>query len=63
MSDPIKHECGIALLRLKQPLKFYAEVCEYFGGGVLVRPQGYGGATSERPASNSDPVQVVLTPY
>lgn len=23
MSDPIKHECGIALLRLKQPLDFY----------------------------------------
>jgi amidophosphoribosyltransferase len=25
MSDPIKHECGIALLRLKQPLEYYAE--------------------------------------
>lgn len=24
MSDPIKHECGIALLRLKQPLEYYA---------------------------------------
>jgi amidophosphoribosyltransferase len=23
MSDPIKHECGIALLRLKKPLSFY----------------------------------------
>jgi amidophosphoribosyltransferase len=23
MSDPIKHECGIALLRLKKPLNFY----------------------------------------
>ncbi len=23
MSDPIKHECGIALLRLKKPLEFY----------------------------------------
>jgi amidophosphoribosyltransferase len=23
MSDPIKHECGIALLRLKKPLQFY----------------------------------------
>jgi len=23
MSDPIKHECGIALLRLKQPLQYY----------------------------------------
>lgn len=23
MSDPIKHECGIALLRLKQPLEYY----------------------------------------
>ncbi len=25
MSDPIKHECGIALLRLKNPLSFYRE--------------------------------------
>jgi len=25
MSDPIKHECGIALLRLKKPLDFYLE--------------------------------------
>lgn len=25
MSDPIKHECGIALLRLKQPLEYYAK--------------------------------------
>ncbi|MFN8699333.1 MAG: amidophosphoribosyltransferase [Flavobacteriales bacterium] len=25
MSDAIKHECGIALLRLKQPLQFYSE--------------------------------------
>jgi amidophosphoribosyltransferase len=25
MSDSIKHECGIALLRLKQPLQFYTE--------------------------------------
>jgi amidophosphoribosyltransferase len=25
MSDSIKHECGIALLRLKKPLHFYAE--------------------------------------
>lgn len=25
MSDPIKHECGIALLRLKQPLNYYVE--------------------------------------
>jgi amidophosphoribosyltransferase len=25
MSDPIKHECGIALLRLKKPLSFYLE--------------------------------------
>lgn len=25
MSDPIKHECGIALLRLKKPLAFYLE--------------------------------------
>jgi amidophosphoribosyltransferase len=25
MSDPIKHECGIALLRLKKPLPFYRE--------------------------------------
>lgn len=25
MSDPIKHECGIALLRLKKPLQFYRE--------------------------------------
>ena len=23
---------------LKQSLKFYIEVCDYFGGGVLVRP-------------------------
>lgn len=25
MSDPIKHECGIALLRLKKPLDYYLE--------------------------------------
>lgn len=25
MSDPIKHECGIALIRLKKPLEFYLE--------------------------------------
>ena len=25
MSDPIKHECGIALLQLKKPLSFYKE--------------------------------------
>ena len=25
MSDPIKHECGIALLRLKKPLDFYKD--------------------------------------
>lgn len=25
MSDPIKHECGIALLRLRKPLSFYRE--------------------------------------
>ncbi len=25
MSDPIKHECGIAFLRLKKPLSFYKE--------------------------------------
>jgi amidophosphoribosyltransferase len=25
MSDAIKHECGIALLRLKQPLQYYSE--------------------------------------
>lgn len=25
MSDPIKHECGIALLRLKQPIEYYLE--------------------------------------
>ena len=25
MSDPIKHECGIALLRLKKPLQFYID--------------------------------------
>ncbi len=25
MSDPIKHECGIALLRLKKPLAYYRE--------------------------------------
>lgn len=25
MSDPIKHECGIALLRLKQPLNYYLQ--------------------------------------
>ncbi|MBK6951215.1 MAG: amidophosphoribosyltransferase [Crocinitomicaceae bacterium] len=25
MSDPIKHECGIALLRLKKPLEFYLQ--------------------------------------
>lgn len=25
MSDPIKHECGIALMRLKKPLEYYQE--------------------------------------
>ena len=25
MSDAIKHECGIALLRLKKPLEFYLQ--------------------------------------
>ena len=25
MSDPIKHECGIALLRLKKPLEYFEE--------------------------------------
>ena len=25
MSDAIKHECGIALLRLKKPLEFYLD--------------------------------------
>ena len=25
MSDAIKHECGIALLRLKKPLSFYQD--------------------------------------
>ncbi len=25
MSDPIKHECGIALIRLLKPLSFYQE--------------------------------------
>ena len=25
MSDPIKHECGIAMLRLKKPLEFYLQ--------------------------------------
>lgn len=25
MSDALKHECGIALLRLKKPLEFYKE--------------------------------------
>ena len=25
MSDPIKHECGIALLRLKKPLQYFAD--------------------------------------
>ncbi|MFK8045169.1 MAG: amidophosphoribosyltransferase [Crocinitomicaceae bacterium] len=25
MSDPLKHECGIALLRLKKPLQFYLD--------------------------------------
>ncbi|MDG1346753.1 MAG: amidophosphoribosyltransferase, partial [Crocinitomicaceae bacterium] len=25
MSDAIKHECGIAVLRLKKPLSFYLE--------------------------------------
>lgn len=25
MSDPIKHECGIALLRLRKPLQFYVD--------------------------------------
>ena len=25
MSDPIQHECGIALIRLKKPLAFYLE--------------------------------------
>ena len=25
MSDELKHECGIALLRLKKPLEYYKE--------------------------------------
>jgi amidophosphoribosyltransferase len=25
MSDPIKHECGVALIRLRKPLEFYRE--------------------------------------
>jgi len=25
MSDPIKHECGVALVRLRKPLEFYRE--------------------------------------
>ena len=25
MSDFLQHECGIALLRLKKPLQYYAE--------------------------------------
>ena len=25
MSDPIKHECGIAVIRLLKPLKYYQE--------------------------------------
>src|SRR5574343_484336 len=25
MSDAIKHECGIALIRLKQPLQYYVD--------------------------------------
>ena len=25
MSDPIKHECGIALIRLRKPLAYYIE--------------------------------------
>ena len=25
MSDPIKHECGIAMIRLLKPLRFYKE--------------------------------------
>ena len=32
MSDAIKHECGIALLRLKKPLEFYIEK---YGRSVL----------------------------
>ena len=27
MSDPIKHECGIAMLRLCKPLEYYVEKC------------------------------------
>ena len=25
MSDPIKHECGIAFIRLKKPLEYYRD--------------------------------------
>jgi len=25
MSDPIKHECGVALVRLRKPLTYYRE--------------------------------------
>ena len=28
MSDPIKHECGIALIRLLKPLKYYQQKYE-----------------------------------
>lgn len=30
MSDPIKHECGIALLRLRKPLQFYIDKYDPF---------------------------------
>ena len=40
MSDPIQHECGIALLRLKKPLQYYVD--KY--GVIYVYPKEFSGA-------------------
>ncbi|MEQ9423554.1 MAG: amidophosphoribosyltransferase [Cyclobacteriaceae bacterium] len=34
MSDPIKHECGIALIRLRKPLSYYIDKYGYPGYGM-----------------------------
>ena len=36
MSDAIKHECGIALLRLKKPLSFYQDKYGTALFGILI---------------------------
>ena len=39
MSDPIKHECGIALIRLRKPLAYYNEKYGFEGYLFQGRPK------------------------